>query len=73
MPSFELIIDAGETLRLLGGWTELELEPDAVYLLPVRAVKLAPGMHVLRPHGTRDQVFNVHVRLLRLPPSRRIP
>ena len=48
----KILIDAGEGLQVTGGWTELEADPDTVYLLPVKCVKLAPGIHILRPIGT---------------------
>lgn len=48
----KVLIDAGESLQVTAGWTELESDPDAIYWLPVKAVKLAPGVHVLRPVGT---------------------
>ncbi|HEY4690681.1 MAG TPA: hypothetical protein VIK33_15305 [Anaerolineae bacterium] len=62
----EVLIGAGEALRVVSGWTEIELDPDAVYLAPVKAVKLAPGFHVLRPVGELDSWLNVRVKLARL-------
>jgi hypothetical protein len=59
----EVIVGAGESLRVVGGWTYLE--PDATYLVPCRLVTLAPGLHVLRPVGKLDSSLNVRVTLRR--------
>ena len=48
---YEVVIEMGEALAITSGWTFIEAEPDAIYLVPCRAVKLAPGLHVLRPVG----------------------
>ena len=64
METFEVVIGAGETLHITSGWTELELDPDAVYLLPVKVVKLVPGLHVLRPVGEAFPSGAVRVTLM---------
>ena len=65
METHEIVIGMGEALRVVACWTELEIEPDAVYLVPVKAVKLAPGLHVLRPIGHLEPSLNVRVTLAR--------
>jgi len=60
----EVLIGAGESLRVVGGWTFLE--QGATYLMPCRLETLAPGFHVLRPAGEMDAALNVQVRLTRL-------
>jgi len=58
----EVFIDPGESLHVLSGWSELD--PNTVYLLPVKAVKLSPGRHILRPAGQPDRSANVRIRLI---------
>ena len=60
----EVIVGAGESLRMVGGWTYLE--PGETYLVPCRLETLAPGLHVLRPVGEMDAALNVSVKLARL-------
>ena len=58
----EVFIDPGESLHVLSGWSELD--PNTVYLLPVKAVKLYPGRHILNPAGQPDRSANVRIRLM---------
>ena len=58
-----IIVEAIESIRVLGGFTYLE--PDTIYLLPMRYVKLGPGLHMLRPVGARHGTVDLEVKLLR--------
>jgi len=66
MDTFEVVIEMGEALAITSGWTEIEADPGAVYLLPVRAAKLAPGFHVLRPVGEAYPSGAVRAKLTRV-------
>jgi hypothetical protein len=57
-----IVVEAIESIRVLGGFTYLE--EGVIYLLPVRYVKLGPGLHMLRPVGARHGTIDLDVKLL---------
>ena len=52
MDRVKVLVSTHDSILLLGGWPEMEAcGPDAIFLLPVRHVKVSPGHHELKPVG----------------------
>ena len=52
MNRVKVLVSTHDSILLLGGWPELEVDgPDTVWLLPVKHIKVSPGHHELKPAG----------------------